>query len=48
MSQKNALKVGERAPDFCLPATREAQVCLKDLHGSWVALFFYAKDNTKG
>jgi peroxiredoxin Q/BCP len=48
MSEKKALKAGERAPDFCLPATMEAQACLKDLHGRWVALFFYVKDNTKG
>jgi len=48
MSEKNALKAGVRAPDFCLPATREAQVCLEHLHGRWIVLYFYAKDNTKG
>lgn len=42
------LKVGDRAPDFCLPGSEGEEICLKDMTGSWVALYFYPKDNTKG
>ena len=42
------LKVGEKAPDFCLPDDQGKQVCLKDFAGRWVVLYFYPKDNTPG
>ncbi len=42
------LKIGDKAPDFCLPNQDEEEVCLRDLHGSWVVLYFYPKDNTPG
>lgn len=42
------LKVGDRAPDFCLPDKDDKQVCLKDLGGRWVVLYFYPKDLTPG
>jgi len=42
------LKVGDKAPDFCLPNQNEEEVCLRDLQGSWVVLYFYPKDNTPG
>ncbi len=42
------LKEGAKAPDFCLPAAGEEQVCLKDFTGKWVVLYFYPKDNTSG
>ena len=42
------LKTGDPAPGFCLPDAEEGQVCLKDQRGSWVVLYFYPKDNTKG
>ena len=41
-------KKGDTAPDFCLPNSEAREVCLKDLRGKWVALYFYPKDNTKG
>jgi peroxiredoxin Q/BCP len=40
--------VGEKAPDFCLPNQDNEEVCLRDLAGSWVVLYFYPKDNTPG
>ena len=40
--------VGDPAPDFCLPNQDDAQVCLHDLRGRWVVLYFYPKDNTSG
>jgi peroxiredoxin Q/BCP len=42
------LKIGEHAPEFCLPDAEKGQVCLKDQRGKWVVLYFYPKDNTKG
>ena len=46
MSEK--LKVGDRAPLFCLPNQDEEDVCLEDFKGKWVVLYFYPKDNTSG
>ncbi len=43
-----ALKVGDKAPDFCLPDKDGNEVCLKDFRGKWVVLYFYPKDNTSG
>ncbi len=42
------VKVGDKAPIFCLFNKDENKVCLKDLIGKWVVLYFYPKDNTKG
>ncbi len=42
------LKAGDRAPDFCLPSPDGGDVCLRDLLGSWVVLYFYPKDGTSG
>ncbi len=42
------LEVGQKAPDFCLPNSDEVEICLKDLKGKWVVLYFYPKDNTPG
>jgi peroxiredoxin Q/BCP len=41
------LNAGDPAPDFCLQGDL-GRVCLKDLKGKWVALYFYPKDNTSG
>ncbi len=47
-------KVGEMAPDFCLPGLdpegREGTFCLRDFlgQGKYVVLYFYPKDNTSG
>ncbi len=40
--------IGEKAPHFCLPNQDSEEVCLRDLAGSWVVLYFYPKDNTPG
>ncbi len=42
------LKVGDKAPLFCLPDQDDKQVCLKDFGGRWVVLYFYPKDQTPG
>src|SRR6266852_455608 len=42
------LEVGERAPDFTLPADDGRKVSLKDFHGKKVVLYFYPKDDTTG
>ncbi len=43
-----AVEIGQPAPDFCLPDQDEQEVCLHDLRGSWVVIYFYPKDNTSG
>jgi peroxiredoxin Q/BCP len=42
------IEVGQKAPDFCLKNQDENEICLKDLRGKWVVLYFYPKDNTPG
>ena len=42
------LKVGDKAPQFCLPNQDSEEICLRDFAGSWVVLYFYPKDNTPG
>jgi peroxiredoxin Q/BCP len=42
------LETGAEAPGFCLPNQEGEEVCLERLRGSWVILYFYPKDNTKG
>ena len=42
------LKIGDNAPDFCMPDQDEKNVCLKDYKGKNVILYFYPKDNTPG
>lgn len=42
-------EVGEKAPDFALPASQGGQVSLKDFAGRQpVVLYFYPKDMTPG
>jgi thioredoxin-dependent peroxiredoxin len=43
-----SLKVGDRAPDFTLPADGGGKVSLKALRGKPVVLYFYPKDDTSG
>lgn len=40
--------VGDKAPDFTLPADDGRKVSLKDLRGKKVVLYFYPKDDTPG
>ncbi|MBN2280525.1 MAG: thioredoxin-dependent thiol peroxidase [Candidatus Marinimicrobia bacterium] len=42
------LKIGNKAPEFCLNDQNGQQICLKDYQGRWVILYFYPKDNTSG
>jgi peroxiredoxin Q/BCP len=42
------LQVGDSVPDFCLPNQDEEEICLRDLKGKWIVLYFYPKDNTPG
>jgi len=42
------LKVGDKAPDFTLPADSAGTVSLAQLKGKSVVLYFYPKDDTSG
>ncbi len=42
------IKVGQKAPDFCLLNQDNEEICLRDFQGSWIVLYFYPKDNTPG
>jgi thioredoxin-dependent peroxiredoxin len=42
------IEIGKKAPEFCLKDKDEKKVCLKDLKGNWVILYFYPKDMTPG
>ncbi len=48
LKERDMLNVGDRAPDFCLVNQDEVEICLRDLDGKWVVLYFYPKDNTPG
>ena len=42
------LEIGTQVPDFCLPNQDEEEICLRDIRGRWIILYFYPKDNTPG
>jgi len=42
------LEVGNIVEDFCLPNQDEEEICLRDIKGGWIVLYFYPKDNTPG
>jgi len=42
------LETGTKAPQFCIPIQDEVEICLRDLKGKWIVLYFYPKDNTPG
>ncbi len=42
------LKVGSIAPDFCAPNQDDVEICLRDIKGNWIVLYFYPRDNTPG
>jgi peroxiredoxin Q/BCP len=42
------LAAGMNAPEFCLPDQHGVDVCLTDLRGKWVLLWWYPKASTPG
>jgi peroxiredoxin Q/BCP len=44
--KKIELKVGDTAPDFCLPDKDNKEICLKDFKGKYTIVYFYPKDNS--
>ena len=42
------LEIGQSAPEFCIPNQDDVEICLRDLKGKWIVLYFYPKDNTPG
>lgn len=42
------LEVGATVPEFCLPNQDEEEICLRDIKGRWIVLYFYPKDSTPG
>jgi peroxiredoxin Q/BCP len=48
MTEAVAVKEGEKAPDFDLPADHGGRVRLGDFKGRPLVLYFYPKDDTPG
>ncbi len=42
------LKIGTKAPVFCLPDENKKEICLEQYKGKWIVLYFYPKDQTPG
>ena len=42
------LEIGQKAPEFCLLNQDDIEICLRDLKGKWIVLYFYPRDNTPG
>jgi peroxiredoxin Q/BCP len=42
------LNIGDSAPQFCLPNQDDVEICLRDLKGKWIVLYFYPRDSTPG
>jgi len=42
------VKINSAAPEFCLPNQDDVEICLRDLKGKWIVLYFYPKDSTPG
>ena len=42
------VNLDEKAPEFCLPNQDDVEICLRDLKGKWIVLYFYPKDSTPG
>jgi len=42
------LEIGNAAPAFCIQNQDEVEICLRDLKGKWIVLYFYPRDNTPG
>jgi peroxiredoxin Q/BCP len=44
----SAPQIGDKVPDFSLPATGGKTLSLSDFAGRWLVLYFYPKDSTPG
>jgi peroxiredoxin Q/BCP len=42
------IKIDEKVPEFCLPNQDDVEICMRDLKGKWIVLYFYPKDSTPG
>ena len=42
------IKIDDKAPQFCLPNQDDVEICLRDIKGKWIILYFYPRDNTPG
>jgi len=42
------IQIDEKAAEFCLPNQDDIEICLRDLKGKWIVLYFYPRDNTPG
>jgi peroxiredoxin Q/BCP len=42
------IEINTKAPEFCNPNQDDVEICLRDLLGRWIVLYFYPKDNTPG
>ncbi len=42
------VQIDNVALDFCLPNQDDVEICLRDLRGKWIVLYFYPKDSTPG
>lgn len=42
------IEIGHDAPEFCIPNQDDVEICLRDIKGKWIVLYFYPKDNTPG
>ena len=48
MSDKIELKIGDKAPNFCLPDKDNKEICLNSYEGKYIVVYFYPADNTPG
>lgn len=42
------LEIGMDAPSFCAKNQDDVEICLRDILGKWIVLYFYPRDNTPG
>jgi peroxiredoxin Q/BCP len=42
------LELNKEAPQFCIPNQDDVEICLRDLKGKWIVLYFYPRDSTPG
>jgi len=42
------VKIDDKAQEFCLPNQDDVEICLRDIKGKWIVLYFYPRDSTPG